>query len=63
MRLPAELRFPEGVKTVEVRAQGRERIIAPADYVWDSFFLGENTVTDDFLTQRADQRQEPREDL
>ena len=31
VRLPAELRMPEGVKRVEIRARGMERIIAPAD--------------------------------
>ena len=31
VRLPAELCFPNGVKQVEVRALGLERIIAPVD--------------------------------
>ena len=39
VRLPAEVRFPDSVKKVEVRALGLERVIAPADQVWDSFFL------------------------
>jgi len=29
VRLPAELRLPEGVKLVSVRAHGNERIISP----------------------------------
>lgn len=37
VRLPAELRFPEGVTRVEVRVVGNERIVAPADHAWDSF--------------------------
>ena len=29
IRLPSDLRLPEGVKKVEVRARGAERIISP----------------------------------
>lgn len=61
VRLPAELRFPEGVKQVEVRALGVERIIAPVDAVWDSFFLGVNLPSEDFMAERADQVQPERE--
>lgn len=35
----AELRFPDHIRKVNVRAVGNERIIAPADQAWDSFFL------------------------
>ncbi len=63
VRLPAEMRFPKGVKHVVVRAVGKERVIAPADSVWDSFFLGEQTVSDDFMAERADQSQTEREGL
>lgn len=38
VRLPADMRFPDSVKKVEVRAVGQERMIAPADAAWDSFF-------------------------
>ena len=62
-RLPAELRFPDSIKKVDVRAVGQERIIAPAEAAWDSFFLGEKTVTDDFLLERATQEQPDRECL
>jgi antitoxin VapB len=55
VRLPAELRFPDSVKKVEVRAVGQERIIAPAEHVWDSFFLAEGGVSDDFMTERPAQ--------
>jgi antitoxin VapB len=61
VRLPVEARFPESVKKVDVRVVGQERIIAPADAAWDSFFLGGQTVTDDFMTERASQRQPERE--
>lgn len=42
VRLPAELRFPDTVKKVEVRQVrqvGQESIIAPANQAWDSSFL------------------------
>ncbi|MCX8086578.1 MAG: antitoxin [Rhodocyclaceae bacterium] len=63
VRLPAELRFPASVKKVEVRAVGQERIIAPAGHAWDSFFLAEVGVSDDFLTERPAQTQPEREAL
>ena len=63
VRLPANMRFPESIKKVEVRMVGQERIIAPAESAWDSFFLGAATVSDDFMTTRASQRQPDREDL
>ncbi len=61
VRLPAEARFPEDVKKVSVRVQGVDRILSPADKTWDSFFLGDSTVTEDFLTERATQDQAERE--
>lgn len=63
IRLPAELRLPESVKRVDVRARGCERIIAPLGQTWDSFFLGEQQVADDFLEARASQQQAEREAL
>lgn len=63
VRLPADMRFPDSVKKVEVRVAGLERIIAPAESAWDSFFLGAVTVTDDFMAERASQSQTERENL
>lgn len=63
VRLPAESRFPESVKKVDVRIVGRERVIAPADAVWDSFFLDGKTATEDFMAERASQEQDEREAL
>ena len=63
IRLPAELRLPEQVKRVDVRARGCERIIAPLGQTWDSFFLDGPQVADDFLEQRASQEQPDREAL
>ncbi|MBI5889738.1 MAG: antitoxin [Nitrosomonadales bacterium] len=63
VRLPAEMRFPDSVKKVEVRSKGQERIISPATSSWDSFFLGPATVTEDFMSERASQDQSERDGL
>ncbi|MBS0507250.1 MAG: antitoxin [Proteobacteria bacterium] len=63
VRLPADLRLPEGVRKVNVRALGNERIIAPVDQTWDSFFVNGPTVSDDFLPERASQADTARESL
>ncbi len=63
VRIPADLRLPDSVKEVEVRACGQERIIAPVGRSWDSFFLDGPGASDDFLTERADQEQAEREAL
>lgn len=63
VRLPAELRLPETVKKVDVRARGIERIISPAGQTWDSFFVGGPTVTEDFLSERASQEQPKRDQM
>ncbi len=62
VRLPAELRLPPEVKTVEVRANGNDRIISPAGTTWDRFFLDGPAVTEDFLENRASQNHLDRED-
>jgi antitoxin VapB len=61
VRIPAELRLPDSVKQVEVRARVCERIIAPLGSGWDSFFLDGPSVPDDFLDERASQQQGERE--
>lgn len=63
VRLPAELRLPEHVKQVSVRARGQERIIAPLESSWDSFFIDGPRVSDDFMKTRAGQDQTEREPL
>ncbi len=63
VRLPADTRFPESIKKVDVRVVGQERIIAPAESSWDSFFKGPLTATDDFMSERASQHQAEREAL
>jgi antitoxin VapB len=63
VRLPVETRFPDDVKKVTVRVLGKDRVLSPVDSTWDSFFLSDQCVSDDFMTQRASQEQQPREDF
>jgi len=63
VRLPAEMRFPDRIKKVDVRIVGQERIIAPVESAWDSFFMNTQTVTDEFMIDRASQQQTEREPL
>jgi antitoxin VapB len=63
VRLPVETRFPAGVKKVIVRVVGLDRIISPINNAWDSFFLSKESVSDDFMTERASQDQSERESL
>ena len=61
VRLPSETRFPETVKKVTVRVVGQDRILSPVENTWDSFFLSEERVTNDFMAERASQEQPERE--
>ncbi len=61
VRLPAETRFPDSVKKVEVRVVGVDRIISPLDSAWDGFFQSASTVTDDFMAERIDSAPDARE--
>lgn len=63
VRLPVDVRLPENVKKVTIRVKGNERIISPAGQSWESFFLGSEKVTDDFMEERDDQEQSDREAL
>jgi antitoxin VapB len=38
VRIPKELAFPDGVKQVVVRKQGRSLVITPVNQFWDEFF-------------------------
>ena len=53
--LPPETQFPHSVKKVHVRINGPDRIISPAGQTWDSFFLADNRVSDDFMAERSSQ--------
>jgi antitoxin VapB len=61
VRLPADVRLPEGVKKVQVRARGVDRIISPVGHTWDEFFLSGPQASEDFLVERASQDQGDRE--
>ena len=61
VRLPADSRFPDDMKQVNVRVVGKDRVLSPVDNTWDSFFLCEQRVSDDFMKQRASQEQSERE--
>ncbi len=61
VRLPLDVRLPEGVHKVDIRVNGRERIIAPLGQRWDSFFINGSITSDDFLPERASQQQVERE--
>lgn len=61
IRLPVEARFDDGVKRVMIRKVGKERILSPIENTWDSFFLSEDRVSDDFLPERAEQTESVRE--
>ena len=63
MRLPADVRLPEGVKKVRVRAPGGDRIISPVGHTWDEFFRNGPEASDDFMVERASQEQPDREAL
>jgi antitoxin VapB len=44
VRLPAETRFPEGVKKVFVRVVGVDRVLSPVRNAWDSFFYPKSVL-------------------
>ena len=61
VRLPADTQFPDAVKQVRVQVVGKDRVLSPIDSTWDSFFLAEEQVSDDFIAERASQAQAERE--
>jgi len=61
IRLPVEARFDTAVKRVFIRKNGHDRILSPVGNTWDSFFLNNDVVSDDFLTERAEQTESVRE--
>ena len=64
VRLPVSVRFASTVKKVMIRSVGQDRIISPVEHSWDSFFHNpQATVSADFMSQRAEQTETPREGL
>ncbi len=61
VRIPVELRFADDIKIVNVRTVGKDRIISPVENTWDSFFLTDPAVSDDFMEERSPQEQQERE--
>lgn len=63
VRLPAEVRFSEEIKKLSVRVLGSDRILSPINQSWDSFFLNDQVVSDDFMNEREIAFQPEREAL
>lgn len=63
VRLPAEVRFSEDIKKLSVRVLGSDRILSPLNQSWDSFFLNDQAVSDDFMNEREITFQPEREAL
>lgn len=61
VRIPAEYRFPDEVKTVSIRKVGNTLVLTPSEGVWDNFFLSEERPTEDFMQDRGEQSQAERE--
>lgn len=56
--LPTEAQFPEGVKEVNIRVNGEERILTPVESSWDNFFLAEDGVSEDFMDEHSVKNEE-----
>lgn len=54
VRLPADVRFPEGVKQVLVEVVGNTRVLIPVESVWESYFDDPSPVSEDFMRERDD---------
>lgn len=63
VRLPAEARFPDHVKKVEIRVVGNTRILTPAGSGWESFFASLSWEDDEPLFERGPQIASERGDL
>lgn len=61
VRLPKEARFDESIQQVNVIVLGKERILTPFESTWDSFFMSEEGVSEDFMIERPSQKQAERE--
>ncbi len=62
VRLPKSVALPEDVKRVDVVVVGKTRIITPEGTSWDEWFDGEQ-VSNDFMAQRDQPKQQLREDI
>ena len=55
VRIPAEMRFAPGIKKVNVRVLGPDRVLSPVDRTWDTFFLEGEAATGDVRIRRGEQ--------
>ncbi len=55
VRLPAAVRFPDGVKQVIVEVVGNTRVLTPVDSLWESYFDQPTLASDDFMQDRGDE--------
>ena len=62
VRLPKEVAMPESVKDVEITKIGNKRILVPAGQTWDDWFESEG-VSDDFMSERHQPKDQPREPM
>lgn len=63
VRLPQDLKFPDGVKEVQVHRQGDSILLSPVRPDWPSFFALDVKVPDDFLSERGDAPPQTRDPL
>lgn len=54
VRLPQDMRFPEGVDEVVIRREGNKLVLSAAKPEWKDFFALTTVVPDDFLADRED---------
>jgi antitoxin VapB len=54
VRLPKDVRFPDGVTTVEVLKVGNARLIVPQGESWNEFFDNGPYFSADLLARRDD---------
>ena len=50
--IPQDMCFTKETKRVLIRQIGNERILSPIEHTWDSFFLNQSKVSDDFMVER-----------
>jgi len=52
VRLPKDVAWPDGVKTVSIRVVGRSRIMTPTGSSWREWFHNREPFPEDFLADR-----------
>ena len=53
VRLPADMRLPNGVNRVQAQVRSKDRIISTVGHTWDTFFLNGPQASNDFMADRA----------